>query len=336
MMLTESGGCAIALTGAWGSGKSTVVRLLEKELKDGDTHFQSFVFDSWAHQGDPLRRTFLETLINWCGEPKRAWTKKKDYWESVVKELSRRKEKSKTTSSPNVKLLGALGAISLLLAPLALQIYLKTQYQDHRLWDRTGFFFGALPGLLAVGAVIFWFWTEARKPKKDQGALPSLVFTEAEKTVESETSKTPDPTSVEFERIYRDLMNEVLEMRERRLLVVVDNLDRIDHQDARSIWATLRVFFDFPDDAPTEWHTNVWVLVPFDPAAIDNLWETPAVWWLRRWKIDVPPFPGKDVSGHFSCTTNYLVQPQRVSNAATSNRISQTFRSGVPHNLETL
>jgi len=309
MMRSESGGCAIALTGAWGSGKSTVVGLLERELKDGDNQFQSFVFDSWAHQGDPLRRTFLETLINWCSGPARGWTKRKDHWESVVKQLASRLEKSKTTSSPNLKLLGALGAISLLLAPLALQIYLKTQYQDPNIWwDRTGFFFGALPALLAIGAVVFWLWTEGSQPKKDRKALPSLAFTEAEKTVESETSKTPDPTSVEFERIYRDLMNEVLEKKERRLLIVVDNLDRIDQQDARSIWATLRVFFDFPDAAPTEWHTRVWVLVPFDDDAINTLWETSA---------DDAPANGKSMSRHFLEKTfqaTFRVPPIILSN----------------------
>lgn len=275
MMLTENGGCAIALTGAWGSGKSTVVNLLEAELSKSDSQFHSFIFDSWAHQGDPLRRTFLETLIHWCGDPARMWTQRKEHWNSVLLELAKRKEKSTTTSSPNVRLVGAIGAISILLAPLGLQIYQKTQYQDHTAWDIAGFFLSALPALFALAIVSFWFFHERTKPEKYRKTLPSLVFTEADKIIESETSKTPDPTSVEFEKIYRDLMSEVLNNEQRRVLIVVDNLDRIDHQNARSIWATLRVFFDFADGASSTWRKRIWVLVPFDPEAIDDLWEIP-------------------------------------------------------------
>ena len=63
----EEGGKTIALTGSWGSGKSTVVRLLSSALSETSANegtAKVFVFDAWAHQGDPLRRTFLEHLID--------------------------------------------------------------------------------------------------------------------------------------------------------------------------------------------------------------------------------------------------------------------------------
>ena len=46
--------CAITLEGSWGSGKPTVVKILEEELcaqegKDCETGV--FIFDAWAHQG---------------------------------------------------------------------------------------------------------------------------------------------------------------------------------------------------------------------------------------------------------------------------------------------
>ena len=61
---TEDGGRSIGLEGGWGAGKSTIVTLISKILgrtKDPDCRIA--VFDIWAHQGDPLRRTFLENLI---------------------------------------------------------------------------------------------------------------------------------------------------------------------------------------------------------------------------------------------------------------------------------
>ncbi len=58
----EKGGQTIGLEGDWGSGKSSVIRLLsEKVISTADRAV--FVFDAWTHQGDPLRRAFLESLI---------------------------------------------------------------------------------------------------------------------------------------------------------------------------------------------------------------------------------------------------------------------------------
>ena len=74
---TEDGGRSIGLEGGWGAGKSTIVRLTSKELaqsKGSDDKIA--VFDIWAHQDDPLRRTFLENLITriqgfgWVSEEK--------------------------------------------------------------------------------------------------------------------------------------------------------------------------------------------------------------------------------------------------------------------------
>jgi hypothetical protein len=55
---------------------------------------------------------------------------------------------------------------------------------------------------------------------------------------------------------------------------VVDNLDRVNHDDARSMWSALRVFFDPSVSNSSGWHIRVWVLVPFDPEAINDLWAT--------------------------------------------------------------
>ena len=68
-------GMTIGLEGEWGSGKSTVVKLLQERLK-AEKADKTFVFyiDAWEHEGDHLRRVFLETLIenvkNWKEWPK--------------------------------------------------------------------------------------------------------------------------------------------------------------------------------------------------------------------------------------------------------------------------
>src|SRR5438045_4179314 len=66
LVRTEQGGRAIGLEGTWGSGKSTVVRIMRDALVEegADVDIETVVFDAWAHQGDPLRRTFLEKLAD--------------------------------------------------------------------------------------------------------------------------------------------------------------------------------------------------------------------------------------------------------------------------------
>lgn len=57
-------GRSIAIVGDWGSGKSTVIRLLKQKLeKTEPLRPHMFVYDAWAHEGDPLRRAFLDDLI---------------------------------------------------------------------------------------------------------------------------------------------------------------------------------------------------------------------------------------------------------------------------------
>ena len=77
----SSEGMTVGLEGEWGAGKSTVIRLLQEKLK-AERQDKTFVFyiDAWEHEGDYLRRVFLEMLI--------ARLKKWRSWsEDVIKKL---------------------------------------------------------------------------------------------------------------------------------------------------------------------------------------------------------------------------------------------------------
>ena len=51
----------IGIEGVWGSGKSNVVKMLEKELAEG---YYFFEYDAWGHQEDLQRRSILELLTS--------------------------------------------------------------------------------------------------------------------------------------------------------------------------------------------------------------------------------------------------------------------------------
>ena len=88
LIMNEDGGKSVALTGHWGSGKSSIVEMIKRKLQSNG---YVFVFNAWAHEGDPLRRAFLEKIINYVVnvDPKLD----KEYWEGKIDELAKKKRK---------------------------------------------------------------------------------------------------------------------------------------------------------------------------------------------------------------------------------------------------
>jgi hypothetical protein len=111
------GGNAIGLEGVWGSGKSSVIEIAKNEFSEHGQEqacgrFDVFTFDMWAHQGDPLRRSFLEELLSWVSSLKLISEDEKNEIFKII--LGRHKEittKTRRTFSKS-------GIIFLLLAPI--------------------------------------------------------------------------------------------------------------------------------------------------------------------------------------------------------------------------
>jgi hypothetical protein len=282
LVTTENGAKCIGLTGSWGSGKSSVVEILREKLTKADgANCAEFVFDAWAHQGDPLRRSFLEQLIDKLVSIE--WLKNPNEWKERKQELARRVEVTNTTSQPQLTTLGGIFALTVLLLPLAYQLFVQYPPKDSthpHLW-KIALFLILLPPLEVAAAWVAWrptwkiwrgaFWTTHRKPHNKKSLL-ALFLNKSQERTESNTIRTPDPTSVEFQQLFGELMGDALQSPNRRLLIVVDNLDRIDVRDALAIWATLQTFFDFEAHGDTSFLNRLWLLLPFDETAIRKLW----------------------------------------------------------------
>ena len=260
LIIEEEGGNTIALTGYWGSGKSSIIEMIKTKLKG-----KVFVFDAWVHEGDPLRRSFLESIINFFLDQT---ILNKKYWEEKLEELAKRKETTKTEDSIEPTVLGVFLFISTLIVPLGLVLLSLWKNIDWSILILS-IILSLLPfGIFLFVGVKYLFEKDADKKKK----IISILINQSDKTLTSTTSKTSDPTSIEFQNIFFNLMNEVSLKYEDKFLIVIDNLDRIDTEDALKIWSTMRTFFDFNKVKNDKWLKNTWLLIPYDSSSLKKLW----------------------------------------------------------------
>jgi energy-coupling factor transporter ATP-binding protein EcfA2 len=260
----EDGGKSIALTGPWGSGKSTVVSLLKGLFQDGNgsPKCEVFVFDAWSHQGDPLRRSFLERLIDFLIDKK--WVDLK-LWHDEKEKLSKRLKITETSEIPHLTSGGIWWAFAALLVPVGLAI----SQLENMLWQvrwPSSIILSALPLIVGIVLVII------AKVKKCENILRVFV-SRGETRTRNETIETPEPTSIEFQLLFdRAIEDALCKHPDRRLLIVIDNLDRVDPHYALALWSTMRTFFDNDAGLSPSCRSRFWLLVPYDPSSLTRLW----------------------------------------------------------------
>lgn len=290
LIMQQEGGKAIALTGSWGSGKSSVVGYVKEKLEESKNldvkDIRVFEFDAWEHRGDPLRRSFLEALVSRLVEDKeqgqKEWVKSKD-WEKEKNQLSEKRTTS--DSKPDLGIWGLLFALTVVLASIGLAILSALNYLAE--FSDYAFILGILPAGAIALAILFkggeWLYHWRRGHKKYRPII-TIGTTQAETS--TQIIEHLGSTSIEFRDFYLKILKDALgKNQNRRLVIVVDNLDRIEPEQARDVWATMLTFFslgvvDKPasEDKPDEddisfWQKRLWLLVPYDPSALDELWD---------------------------------------------------------------
>lgn len=269
------GGKAIALFGDWGSGKSTVVGFIKKQFEDTKTETKIkekvFVFDAWAHQGDPLRRAFIESLVSALIP----WITPRE-WEKELGQLSRKIVDTETKSEPAITTFGKLILASLLFYPIGFSFFGTLASKDFNLLPQWGLPFWiwgiiilGMPFLIALSEYIYKLCGG-----RSDGDYFSLFINKTTVNQRTTSITTINPTTIEFQEILKRILGKALNDAERRLVIVVDNLDRVDTKDALEIWSTMRTLFEFDSSQKMSWMKSFWLVVPMDKSALCRLWGT--------------------------------------------------------------
>lgn len=285
----------IGLLGAWGSGKSTVIKLVEGQLEQAqDKKTYCFCYDAWLHQNDPPRRSFLETLIYFLIDKKLTTEAR---WKESLKQLNKQVEDTEVISTPTLTVAGRFIILSLFLLPLG------TQFVNYQWFNAAfttnpsfaaiiaislGIFCLTLPALIALGVYIAWrptknpftrkFWHKKNWLEHKEGheheSIISLFMNKEVQKRRNKITRSPDPTTIEFQDIFREIMHTV-SANDKRFLFVIDNLDRLPEAEALTIWATIRSFFLGAQETNyVRKATNLpTVILPIDEEAIKRMYQ---------------------------------------------------------------
>jgi len=333
IQINEDRGLTIGLEGSWGAGKSTVIHLLKNkiraeekaELKNPKTLF--FLFDAWAHEGDPLRRVFLESLIEEAsGDEANA------KFETIKSKLKGEHTEKRTSRHRTTSLAFWLSASSLLI-PVGVTLLKSTSYSlpwegsassEVNVTALLGGVLATLPTLGIFPYTLYRFFTletasthstwvskikdKLKKFRKDFSKTFSLVTGARNEEYTTVISTNNDKTSLEFERYFNEILQYTLGGNEDcnydKAILIIDNLDRIDEVEALRIWSNLQAFFQHRNGnlkEGEEWKKKIWFIVPHDREAIQKLWEASPVK-----KGDLNEEDNPDTIGHTKTSCAFL------------------------------
>ena len=254
---------AVGLLGPWGSGKSTVVELVGVELDEADGCSCSvFVFDAWKYQSDAPRRAFIEALVGFFAKLQgHAYAS----WRDKLDRITGRTEVTQTFEVPVLRKATryALFATPLTAVGLALVARCDTIGKG---WTWLGTGGVAVLGTVMALSPLLTALVADRFVKPDRAVVPERETPEGE-AVKTQSSlmtvlkqearhtkkrviKDPVPSTAEFQHLVRAIIDAVIPKAQRkteRLLVVIDNLDRLPDDEAMAIWSTIRSLFLGPD-----------------------------------------------------------------------------------------
>lgn len=278
---TTPGGKTIGLSGVWGSGKSTVVRLLAQCYTPPQATTIVWTFDAWAHEGDPLRRTFLDRLVTRLAA--QGWLTS-TAWQRDLDIVARRRKWSRRRQAPRLTPIGVLVAVCLLFVPIGSALF-TNQIRNGISLDPSGsvdwvavlgLVMMLSPLLVPVLAGLLSVVASRGEPGVSGGrrlldALSVFVL-RGDTDLDTDTLESGDQTTPEFARLFGDIMRATLgKDSRRRLVIVIDNLDRVGAGQALAIWSTLQTFVH--GGAGDGWSGQLWYLIPFDADAIRRLWQ---------------------------------------------------------------
>ena len=264
----------IGLEGKWGSGKSNIIKMLEKSMNtttEEDTHvkkYHFFTYDAWGNQEDLQRRSILELLTKDLiinhelkGNPEitvlnpkdgSILTNKKCTWEEKLQTLLSRKSYTREITVPSINESTKFFVLTLFATGLFISFadaYIKNA--------------SILIGIIVTLIPFFVFIIYMIFGKKKWKEMFAMYETGGESDTTSYIINEQEPSVREF----KDWMDEISKSLNADLIMVFDNMDRLPSNKVHQLWSSIHTFF--ADGG----YNNIWCIIPYDKEHLAKAFE---------------------------------------------------------------
>lgn len=252
----------IGLDGSWGTGKSNLLKIVEKHLNQQENKkYHFFLYDAWGHQEDIQRRAILENLTEFLVKDE---TKKKvKHPEDWKKRLSELLSKTKVVESKTIpKFSGGmvLALLTIIFPPIITSISKVLGFDTENITNYTYVVFA----MLLILFFIYKVW-KTHSIKEAFSALFSFYTKDRNDTISYESISEAVPDSRKFKKWIADISSTLCD--NNNLVIIFDNMDRLPSDKVQELWSSIHSFF------AEERYEHIWVIVPFDRQHIRNAFK---------------------------------------------------------------
>ncbi|GAB3428063.1 P-loop NTPase fold protein [Niabella aquatica] len=266
-IINEANFKIVGIDGTWGSGKSNLVRLIQKNLEE--TH-QFFIYDVWGHQEDEQRKAILVEFTEFITNKKHNLVSNKGNWRAKLDQLLANSKITKTENIPYLSVGFIFSLLSIIYIPIV-NVF-KDGMSDYFGIEKWYWklLLVAFPILIVIGIYIYnlfrnWF--------NKKGFCKSFRLS-AEDTFQVYTNKQKEETKIETiseqqptVRDFQKWMEEIDKDLNKKVVIVFDNFDRLPRKHILNIWSSIHIFFA---EKP---YSNIKVILPFDREHVQNAFK---------------------------------------------------------------
>ena len=243
----------IALEGPWGCGKSNVLKKVEKEIghtlgasKENKLEAVFVNYDLWMHRQDLSRKSILESIVAELVDDKKVLPEE---FKSELMELTGERVRGSIKEIPRVGWTSwVFIGINVLLVVLSVWNSIR---KDMFNWELTSM--QVVFGLIVIGVCRF-VESEYRK-------LKDYSF--------QNFRHVDEPSVKDFigylDKVANALSDPEAPENHKKVILIFDNLDRLNDEEIRKFWAATHVLFA---ERRTYRPQNVQVIIPYDRARL--------------------------------------------------------------------
>ena len=266
----------IALIGDWGTGKSTIISFLENQIYTNQNSVCYFSYDLWSHSGDLLRRNFLKELYL-CIDNKLDINQKNDQrWINL---------KSRIFSSSNTTLSIEKNDFSPFFSIITLLCF------SYATFSCILNAIGALPccsdycrqfipliTLLLTLIATYFYYIYIKNNSISSDFIDNIIHSLVSSATNNPDVKTTKVTQSDFlgSISYEQYLIELLELSKTflgnnfKLIVVLDNLDRLSKQNTNDAWSSIQIFAN-QMDRYSDKRIESWLILPISNKTIKSI-----------------------------------------------------------------